>query len=165
MENKIEHVTRLLEKERTRLIARDKNVRKSIKNNENKTAKQTILAEIWATFRWITDYLSRTEEEWEQEKLRREQEENNRLQNWTRMTRAEKIDTIITKNKKNIVDENTNKPEEKTENKSHLDYSENTRIITIEIIDTLLQEVVQQEQLETTDQTTKTTIQSEKLEK
>ena len=81
------------------------------------------------------------------------------------MTRAEKIDTIITKNKKNIVDENTNKPEEKTENKSHLDYSENTRIITIEIIDTLLQEVVQQEQLETTDQTTKTTIQSEKLEK
>ena len=40
MEKKIEHVTRLLEKERTRLLARDKNVRKAIKNNENKTAKK-----------------------------------------------------------------------------------------------------------------------------
>merc|ERR1712115_290423 len=79
MENKIEHVKRLLEKERTRLLDRDKNVRKSTKNNENKAAKQATLAEICATFRWITEYLTKTTEEWEQEKQKREQDENNRL--------------------------------------------------------------------------------------
>ena len=146
MEGKIEHVTRLLEKEKTRLLARDKNVRKSIKNNENKSAKQTILAEIWATYRWVTDYLTSTTEEWEQEKIKREQEEENRLLSWTRMTRAEKIETIIAENNRSIVNENNNKPDEKTENKLHQDYSEQTRIITTEIIDSMLQEVVQQEQ-------------------
>ena len=99
MENKIEQVTKLLEKEKTRLLARDKNVRKSIKNNENKTTKQAILAEVWATYRWITEYLSSTVEEWEQDKLKREQDEQQRLLSWTRKTRNEKIDTIRSENK------------------------------------------------------------------
>ena len=78
---------KLLEKQKTRFLARDKNVRKAIKNNENKTDEQVILAEDCATYRWITEYLSSTVEEWEQDKLKREQNEQQSLFSWTRKTK------------------------------------------------------------------------------
>ena len=100
MDKKIEHVTKLLEKEKLRLLDKDKNVRKTIRNNENKMKKQNILTEVWATYRWITEYLIDTTEAWEKEKSEREQEYNSRILEWKSMTRAEKIQTIIAENKK-----------------------------------------------------------------
>ena len=69
----------------------EKQVRTTIRNRENNNKKKEILSEIWATFRWITEYLTLTTYEWEIEKQEREQEEKMRLENWNKLTRAEKI--------------------------------------------------------------------------
>ena len=39
----------------------------------------------------------RTTEDWENEKTRREQEQPTQLQEWNSMTRAEKIESLLTK--------------------------------------------------------------------
>ena len=69
----------------------EKQVRTTIRNRENNNKKKEILSEIWATFRWITEYLTLTTYEWEIEKQEREQEEKMRLENWNKLTRAQKI--------------------------------------------------------------------------
>ena len=91
LEMKTDQVIKLLEKERTRLKERDKNIRTAIKNDKNKNKKQELLAEVWATYRWITDYLTNTTLEWEKLKEQREQEEKFRLDKWEQQTRKEKI--------------------------------------------------------------------------
>ena len=85
----------MLVKERTRLITIDKNIRVLIKNTENKEKKQAILSEVWTTYRWIKEYL--TTEDWEIKKTRREQEQQTQLQEWISMTRAEKIESLLSK--------------------------------------------------------------------
>ena len=85
-------------------------------------------------------------EEWEQDKLKREKNEQQSLFSWTRKTRAEKIDTIRSENKQTSKAENTNHTEEKTENTVQLDYPENTRILVIEKMEEMLQNVLEQEQ-------------------
>ena len=69
----------------------EKQVRRTIRNRENNNNKKEILAEIWATLRWITEYLTLTTQEWEIETQEREQEEKIRLENWNKLTRAQKI--------------------------------------------------------------------------
>ena len=64
-----------------------------IKNNENKNKKQELLAEVWTTYRWITEYLTKTTEEWENKKKKRLEEETARLETWENKTRAQKIET------------------------------------------------------------------------
>ena len=82
LDKKTEQVVRLLEKEKKRLLSREKNIRTSIKNWENKTKKQDLLAEVWTTYRWITEYLITTTEEWENKKELRTAEEQARIKNW-----------------------------------------------------------------------------------
>ena len=106
LENKVEHVTRLLEKEKKRLLTREQQIRTTVKNTTNKNKKQDILAEVWATMRWITEYLEETTKEWEHEKLIREQDEKTIIESWDKLTRAEKIETL----KQNMV-EQTNQQE------------------------------------------------------
>ena len=94
LENNVEHVTNLLEKEKKRLITREQQIRITIKTERNKNKKQELLAEVWATMRWITEYLENTTREWEQEKEIREQDERTRIESWDKLTRAEKIDKL-----------------------------------------------------------------------
>ena len=95
LDKRTELVITLLEKEKKRLIARDKNLRTAIKNNENKTKKQQLIAEVWTTYRWITEYLEKTTTEWEDKKKQRELGENNKLETWDKLTRNEKIENWI----------------------------------------------------------------------
>ena len=140
MENKVEHVKTMLEKEKNRLLARDKNVRTAIKNTENKAKKQEVLAEVWTTYRWITEYLVRTTEDWEKEKIRRDKEQQERLQDWNSMTRAEKIKNIITEN--NIRQEHENKEVTEEDNISgNSELLNRTRTISQEIINSLITDV------------------------
>ena len=108
---KTDQVIKLLEKERTRLKERDKNIRTAIKNDKNKNKKQELLAEVWATYRWITDYLTNTTLEWEKLKEQREQEEKFRLDKWEQQTRKEKI--INYKNEK-LLEQELKKQENRT---------------------------------------------------
>ena len=54
LDEKTERVIELLEEERKKLIKREKNLRISIKNKDNKKKKQELIATTWATYRWIT---------------------------------------------------------------------------------------------------------------
>ena len=94
LDKKTEQVIRLLEKEKNRLLSREQNIRTSIKNFENKTRKQDLLAEVWTTYRWITEYLITTTEEWENKKKLRTAEEQTRIQNWENKTRKQKINSL-----------------------------------------------------------------------
>ena len=143
MDKNLEHVTKLLEKQKLRLLDRDKNIRKAIKNDENKIKKQEILTEVWATYRWITKYLTNTTEAWEKEKLEREQEYNSRITEWTSMTRAEKIQTILTENKQDTTNKvRTDLSWEVTKEivENLVSQAEN-KIIMKEILESIIQEV------------------------
>ena len=143
MDKNLEHVTKLLEKQKLRLLDRDKNIRKAIKNDENQTKKQEILTEVWATYRWITDYLTNTTEAWEKEKLEREQECNSRITEWTSLTRAEKIQTILTENKQDTTNKvRTDLSWEVTKEivENLVSQAEN-KIIMKEILESIIQEV------------------------
>ena len=94
LDKKTEQVINMLEKEKTRLIARDKSLRTTIRNPENKIKKQELIAEVWTTYRWITDYLTKTTTEWEKKKQQRVVEETTRLESWENKTRAEKIASL-----------------------------------------------------------------------
>ena len=94
LDRKTEHVLNLLEKEKKRLMEREKNLRTSIKNKENKIKKQELIAEVWATYRWVTEFLTTTTEQWEAKKQQRQSEETTRLENWEQQTRSEKIKTV-----------------------------------------------------------------------
>ena len=94
LDRKTEHVLTLLEKEKKRLMEREKNLRTSIKNKENKIKKQELIAEVWATYRWVTEFLTTTTEQWEAKKQQRQTEETTRLENWEQQTRSEKIKTV-----------------------------------------------------------------------
>ena len=69
----------------------EKQVRTTIRNRENNNKKKEILAEIWATFRWVTEYLTLTTQEWEIKKEEQEQEVKIRLENWNKLLRTQKI--------------------------------------------------------------------------
>ena len=99
LEKKTERVLELLEKEKGRLLSREQQLRTSIKNKENKIKKQELLAEVWATYRWITEFLSTTTQEWEQKKQHREQEERTRIEAWEQQTRKEKINNLLDQEK------------------------------------------------------------------
>ena len=94
LDKKTEQVINMLEKEKTRLLARDKNLRTAIRNPENKIKKQELIAEVWTTYRWITDYLTKTTEEWEKKKQQRVVEQTTRLESWENKTRVEKIASL-----------------------------------------------------------------------
>ena len=100
MDKKAEQVFSLLEKEQNRLMLREKNVRTSIKNKKDPAKKQKLLAEIWTTYRWITEYLLETTTAWELEKNNRIEQHKKRLEDWNNRTRREKIEHI--KELKNI---------------------------------------------------------------
>ena len=53
---------------------------------ENKTKKQDLLAEVWTTYRWITEYLTTTMNEWEEMKNLRTKQEKERIGNWEMKT-------------------------------------------------------------------------------
>ena len=95
-DKKTEQVLTLLDKEKNRLMEREKNARTAIKNNNKKdvTKTQKLLAEIWATYRWITEYLLETTEEWEIEKNLRTKQHQERLDNWDNKKRSAKIEYI-----------------------------------------------------------------------
>ena len=111
LDKKTEQVIELLEKEKTRLLARDKNLRTAIKNPENKIKKQKLIAEVWTTYRWITEYLEQTTSDWDKKKKQRVLEETTRLNNWDNKTRNEKIKSWIEDEKQRREQETTNKQE------------------------------------------------------
>ena len=91
IDEKTDRTVTLLEQERLNLVKRAKNLRTSIHNKENKKKKQELIADTWATYHWITDYLTRTTQEWEIMKQQRELEEQTRITTWDNKTRQEKI--------------------------------------------------------------------------
>ena len=91
MEKKAEQVFSLLEKEKNRLMVREQNVRKSIKNGKEPIKKQKLLAEIWTTYRWITEYLLETTAAWELENNSRKEQHKKRLEDKTRIEKIEHI--------------------------------------------------------------------------
>ena len=137
----------MLEKEKTRLLARDKNLRTAIRNPENKIKKQELIAEVWTTYRWITDYLTKTTEEWEKKKQQRVVEQTTRLESWENKTRVEKIASLrqeraeqeekttidnkltVTSIIEDLLSEVTTTVVNKTKNKENSTTTENNKII------------------------------------
>ena len=60
-----------------------------------KEKKQELVPEVWTTYRWITEYLTRTTAEWEDMKNKRIAEESTRMETWENKTTAQKIAICI----------------------------------------------------------------------
>ena len=101
LEKKHEHVETILEQQKEMLMEQEKRIRttinvktrnkKSKEQNENKKKK---LGEIWATYRWITEYLDENNKRWEQDLENYHKLEQERIEKWNNKTRRDKVETI-----------------------------------------------------------------------
>ena len=130
LDEKTDRTVTLLEQERLNLVKRAKNLRTSIHNKENKKKKQELIADTWATYRWITDYLTRTTQEWEIMKQQTELEEQTRITTWDNKTRQEKIKCLQEQ-------EELQKAQEK----------EHKKTVANEIIEFVINEITKQQEI------------------
>ena len=101
LEKKNNKVQEILEKQKKVLMEQETRIRTTINKNNKKnntkidnTNKKKKLGEIWAMYRWITEYLSECTKEWELELDNYNKIENNKIQEWNRLNRGEKISTL-----------------------------------------------------------------------
>ena len=130
LNEKTDRTVTLQEQERLNLVKRAKNLRTSIHNKENKKKKQELIADTWATYRWITDYLTRTTQEWEIMKQQTELEEQTRITTWDNKTRQEKIKCLQEQ-------EELQKAQEK----------EHKKTVANEIIEFVINEITKQQEI------------------
>ena len=65
-------------------------LRKEHKKKDRKI-EQNMLEKRWEMMKWVTQYIDENSDKWEREKMDRQTNVQNWLQDWARMTRLEKI--------------------------------------------------------------------------
>ena len=85
--------------------------------SQQKARKIKQLQEKWAMYRWVNEYIDKNKNYWDNEKKKRDQARQNKLDEWDKNNRFEKIRILREKrNNKNI---SQNKESEKTENEKN----------------------------------------------
>ena len=86
------------EERRTQLIAERKIKQEQLLRQEqekqDKKVKKKMLEERWEMMKWLTRYIDENTDKWAIQKKEKEENEKKWLQDWARMTRLEKIQTI-----------------------------------------------------------------------
>ena len=95
----------------------ERRTRKEKMEQNKKKIKQ--LQEKWAMYRWINEYIEKNSKFWDQEKRKREKERQNKLEEWDRNNRFEKIKLLKEKLK--------NKNHSEIERNQNAEQQENTR--------------------------------------
>jgi hypothetical protein len=89
---------RINEQRRNDLLAERKQKQEEILRKEqekkDRKIKQNTLYKRWEMMRWVTKYIDENSEKWEREKEKRDQNNQQRLQEWARLSRFEKIPQI-----------------------------------------------------------------------
>ena len=105
-----EEKKRFAEEEKKRIDKINKEWRKKVelkykKENEKleKLEKQKQLSQHWGMLRWVTEYIQEHQEDWELEKMEKEREAREELENWNKSRRLEKIAKLKEKWKSNNV--------------------------------------------------------------
>ena len=93
MENKNKAIEKSLDKIKNALMEQEKELRtnkNNTKNKNNKKEKLEQLGDIWATHRWITEFIAENNKKWDQELTQYKINEAKQLEAWDNMTRKEK---------------------------------------------------------------------------
>ena len=66
---------------------------------EENIRKLRKVGEIWTTYRWITEHIQQNNEKWEEDLKKFKENEYKQLELWDKLTRKEKIESIMNNNK------------------------------------------------------------------
>ena len=77
-------ITREKEKEENKLLIREA-------ERAERKEKKRVLERKWEMMRWVTEFLSETDEKWRRERKEREEENGRKLADWEKKSRLEKI--------------------------------------------------------------------------
>ena len=89
---------RIDEQRRNTLLAERKQRQEEILRKEQESRdrkiKQNTLYKRWEMMRWVTNYIDENTEKWEIEKEKRDRNNKQRLQDWAKLSRFDKINQI-----------------------------------------------------------------------
>ena len=110
-----ERTRKLQEKERKDQQEKNKANRKEMKRLREKKVKE--LQEKWAMYRWVNEFIAENKLDWERTRKIREQERNEKILEWEKKSRLEKIKTLREKFWKKQDEKKAMEKEKKTPDK------------------------------------------------